>query len=72
MQQKTPSSECNDREGMNAAIVINRIRSNSKYSLCLAQEVSGDSPVKEIISSGRVFRPVSCQMVKSGSIQIKL
>jgi len=23
MQQKTPSSECNDREEMNAAIVIN-------------------------------------------------
>ena len=23
MQQKTPSSECNDREGMNAAIVLN-------------------------------------------------
>lgn len=32
------------------------------YSLCLAQEVSGDSSIKEIISSGLVNRPVTAYL----------
>jgi len=50
----------------------NMINADVNGALNILRKVSGDSPVKEIISSGRVFRPVSCQMVKSGSIQIKL
>ena len=50
----------------------NMINADVNGALNILRKVSGDSPVKEIISSGRVFRPVSCQMIKSGLIQIKL
>ena len=50
----------------------NMINADVNGALNILRKVSNESLVTEIIGSGRVFRPVSCQMVKSGSIQIKL
>jgi len=48
------------------------INADVNEALNILRKVSNESLVTEIIGSGRVFRPVSCQMIKSGLIQIKL
>lgn len=67
-----PESNNRKKRGLFQSKCGRLINADVNGALNILRKVSGDSLVTEIIGSGRVYRPVSCQMVKSGSIQIKL